>query len=93
MTTPVKTTTSTAGSHNMNGVYVCRHRNSKFHGRRVKVLYRWGSGGGPRNVCVETLDEHRTRFVCPWRGLRRIGTDGWCCTSPGRSSSVFRCSA
>lgn len=34
----------------------------------VKVITRWGPGGGPRNVLIEFEDGSRT--VRPFRGLR-----------------------
>ncbi len=39
----------------------------------VRVIVRWGKGGGPRNVAVEELGSGR-RWVRPFRGLRRIDT-------------------
>lgn len=38
-------------------------------GKPVKVLKRWGPGGGPRNVLIEREDG--TKVVRPFRGLRR----------------------
>jgi hypothetical protein len=38
-------------------------------GAPVRVLIRWGPGGGPRNVLVERADG--SRVVRPFRGLRR----------------------
>jgi acetyl esterase len=38
-------------------------------GEPVRVITRWGPGGGPRNVLVERADG--SRVVRPFRGLRR----------------------
>lgn len=38
-------------------------------GRPVRVLIRWGPGGGPRNVCIRREDG--TKVVRPFRGLRK----------------------
>jgi hypothetical protein len=38
-------------------------------GKPVKVLIRWGPGGGPRNVLIRREDG--TLTVRPFRGLRR----------------------
>ena len=38
-------------------------------GKPVRVITRWGPGGGPRNVLIERADGSRT--VRPFRGLRR----------------------
>lgn len=40
-----------------------------LHGEVVRVLARWGPGGGPRNVLIELPDGRRV--VRPFRGLRR----------------------
>jgi hypothetical protein len=40
-----------------------------LQGQLVRVLARWGPGGGPRNVLVELPDGRRV--VRPFRGLRR----------------------
>lgn len=39
-------------------------------GKRVRVLVRWGAGGGPRNVLIERANG--TKVVRPFRGLRRL---------------------
>jgi hypothetical protein len=41
-----------------------------LHGKAVRVLARWGPGGGPRNVLIELADGRRV--VRPFRGLRRL---------------------
>jgi hypothetical protein len=41
-------------------------------GHPVRVLIRWGPGGGPRNVLIERGDG--SRVVRPFRGLRRPRT-------------------
>jgi hypothetical protein len=38
-------------------------------GHPVRVITRWGTGGGPRNVLIERADG--SRVVRPFRGLRR----------------------
>lgn len=38
-------------------------------GQPVRVITRWGPGGGPRNVLIERADG--SRVVRPFRGLRR----------------------
>lgn len=40
-------------------------------GKPVRVLVRWGPGGGPRNVLIEREDG--TRVIRPFRGLRKTG--------------------
>ena len=50
--------------------YEVRHRLSRFRGRTVRLLVRPSSRRRPNNVLAEDL-ETGTRFVCPWRGLRR----------------------
>jgi acetyl esterase len=40
-----------------------------IRGDVVRILARWGPGGGPRNVLVELPDGRRV--VRPFRGLRR----------------------
>ena len=40
-----------------------------LRGERVRVLVRWGPGGGPRNVLIELPNGRRV--VRPFRGLRR----------------------
>jgi len=39
-------------------------------GKLVKVLARWGPGGGPRNVLIERFDG--SKVVRPFRGLRVV---------------------
>ena len=41
-----------------------------LRGEVVRVLTRWGPGGGPRNVLIELPDGRRV--VRPFRGLRRL---------------------
>jgi hypothetical protein len=41
-------------------------------GHPVRVITRWGPGGGPRNVLIERGDG--SRVVRPFRGLRRPRT-------------------
>jgi hypothetical protein len=41
-------------------------------GQPVRVITRWGPGGGPRNVLIERADA--SRVVRPFRGLRRPRT-------------------
>jgi hypothetical protein len=38
-------------------------------GEPVRVLIKWGPGGGPRNVLIERQDG--SRVVRPFRGLRK----------------------
>jgi hypothetical protein len=38
-------------------------------GSPVTVVYRWGPGGGPKNVLIRRADG--TLVVRPFRGLRR----------------------
>jgi hypothetical protein len=42
-------------------------------GERVTVVCRWAGTGGPRNVLLERADG--SRFVRPFRGLRRAEPD------------------
>lgn len=42
-------------------------------GHPVKVLIRWGPGGGPRNVLIRREDG--TEVVRPFRGLRKLTPD------------------
>ena len=54
-------------------LYRVHHRGSVYRGRVVRLLTR-PSGGrkhGPRNVLAEDV-ETSERFVCPFRGLRRL---------------------
>jgi hypothetical protein len=39
-------------------------------GQLVKILVKWGKGGGPRNVLIQRLDG--SKVVRPFRGLRKI---------------------
>jgi hypothetical protein len=38
-------------------------------GRPVRILVKWGPGGGPRNVLIQREDG--TQTVRPFRGLRK----------------------
>ena len=52
-------------------LYRVHHRASKYRDRVVRLRIRPSSRRRPNNVlaeCVDTLE----RFVCPWRGLRRV---------------------
>lgn len=56
-------------------LYEVRHRGSRFRGRTVRLLIRPRNPaklrGTPNNVLAEDV-ETRERFICPWRGLRRV---------------------
>jgi hypothetical protein len=51
--------------------YTPRHRASRFRGRVVRVLVRPSPKRGRNNVLCEDTGTG-VRFVCPWRGLRRV---------------------
>jgi len=52
-------------------LYIVHHRGSKYRGRKVRLLTRPKGGRGIKNVLAETTDTG-DRFVCPFRGLRRV---------------------
>jgi hypothetical protein len=52
-------------------LYTVRHRGSRYRGVTVRVLIRPSPKRRPNNVLAETLTGEL--FVCPWRGLRRLG--------------------
>ena len=51
--------------------YRVHHRLSQFRGRIVRLLFRPSSKRRPNNVLAEDV-ETAERFVCPWRGRRRV---------------------
>lgn len=59
-------------------LYRVKHRWSRFRDRIVKVLIRPRNPaklhGTPNNVLAQDI-ETGERFVCPWRGLRRVKSD------------------
>lgn len=52
-------------------LYRVHHGLSRFRGCIVRLRIRPSSKRRPNNVLAETIDRGE-RFVCPWRGLRRV---------------------
>ena len=52
-------------------LYRVHHRGSRFRGRVVRLLIRPSTKRAPNNVLAECVDDSE-RFICPWRGLRRV---------------------
>lgn len=55
-------------------LYVVHHRGSRFRGCKIRLLRRPKRTGGPMNVPAECVDTGE-RFICPFRGLRRVTDD------------------
>ena len=52
-------------------LYRVQHRGSRYRGRIVRLLIRPSSKRRPNNVLAECYYGGE-RFVCPFRGLRRL---------------------
>ncbi len=52
-------------------LYRVHHRLSVYRGRIVRLRVRPSTKCRPNNVLAECVDNGQ-RFVCPWRGLRRV---------------------
>lgn len=52
-------------------LYRVHHRMSRFRGRIVRLVIRHTKAMAIKNVLAECVDDGE-RFVCPFRGLRRV---------------------